>query len=746
MKRCSGVLFLWLALYVSVEAADRHLEISRIYPLGGQRGTSLTLEILSQKQVRYSTRAAGGLSNPVRVEFDCQDLVWKRTLEASRGKLLGTVEIAAGAALGPHLLRVLTREGYSTSALFNVDQFSDLLEVEPNDSWKQAQPATDLPRTVQGRLDGAADTDFFAIQVTAGQRWTFDFRSIDFGSAVESKMSLLDQFGAELAFNDDRSFYDETPFLEKTFETGGIYYVKLDQYRGARGFNFGKNCSYMLRITSLPTLHHLEPLGLAAGRTSLMKLAGSALGATEKVYLTRLRGAEHARMTYPYTVPIRFENDPSSGGDVDRIEGRVLQVQPASVTVEFSVPDGARSGLWRAWVESPEGVVDGPRLEVSDWTEYTEEKAGSADWRQGPYGVHGKLASSGEQDTYEIPAEAGQPLHLWTLAAQLGASDLDTVLVLKDASGKTLAQSDDVVAGQGTLIGNPDSSLFYTPEQAAPLFLTVKDRLSRGGAGYVYRLKVKSEKPSFQLFTTPENVNLTPGGSAQIKVHLVREAGFQGEVSIWFEGLLGSVEPSKAKFRADQLFEPNADGADMIIPEIPFRIQVPKSQPLGTYAFEVRGAPASEKTPQNGPVVKAETTLIMGPLLDAWNYTRRPLPGTSVTIVEPLPGYLSVSDEHGGGSTSPTLSVAQGSSTTLSLQAQNIPADIPVMVKDLPSGVVVDSRSRENNQIKLILKAGSKTPIGTFEISAEAKVGDRWIYTEAIDLKVVSGNKIRAGR
>ena len=95
---------------------------------------------------------------------------------------------------------------------------------------------------------------------------------------------------------------------------------------------------------------------------------------------------------------------------------------------------------------------------------------------------------------------------------------------------------------------------------------------------------------------------------------------------------------------------------------------------------------------------------------------------------------------------SPVLSVAQGSSTTLSLQAVNIPADIPVMVKDLPSSVVVDSRSRENNQIKLILKAGSETPIGTFEISAEAKVRDRWIYSEAIDLKVVSGNKIRAGR
>ena len=474
-----------------------------------------------------------------------------------------------------------------------------------------------------------------------------------------------------------------------------------------------------------------------------MTLAGSALEGTGQVYLTRLRGAEHARMTYPFTVPIRFENDPSIARDIDRIEGRVLRTRPELVEIEFSVPAEARTGLWRIWVESPGGVVDGPPLEVSDWAEYAEGKTDSANWRQGPYGVHGQLGRPGEQDTYEIEAKTGQPLHLWTLAAQLGVPDLDTVLVLKDGSGKKLAESDDVVAGQGTLIGNPDSSLFYRPEQDGRLFLTVKDRLSRGGPGYVYRLKVKSEKPGFQLFTTPENVNVARGGSAQIKVHLVREAGFQGEVSIWFEGLPGSVEPARAKFRADQLFEPNADGADMIIPEIPFRIHVPESHPLGTHTFEVRGSPTGEETRQDGRVVKAETTLIMGPLLDAWNYTRRPLPETSLTIVEPLAGYLSVSQQHGGGRMGPSLSLAPGSTTTLSLQAENIPGDIPITIKDLPSGVAVDSRSQENNQIALILKAGSETPLDTFEISAEAKVGDRWIYTEAIDLKVIPATAFR---
>ena len=746
MRACRWFLLLEIALAGVAEATASHLEIARVYPLGGQQGASVTLELLSQKRVRYSTRAAGGLSNPIRVEFDCQDLVWKQTLQASRGRLVGTVEIAPKAALGPHLLRVLTREGYSTSALFNVGQYPDVLEVEPNDTIEQAQVVTDLPRTVQGKLDGGTDADFLAIQVRAGERWTFDFRSIEYGSAVESKMFLLDASGAEVAFNDDRSFYDETPFLEKTFQTGGTYFLKLDQYHGVRGFNFGKNCGYMLRITSLPTLHHLEPLGLATGRAARMTLSGTSMERTNRVYLTRLRGAEHSRMTYPFTVPVRFQKDPLSSEMVDRIEGRILETNPGSVAAEFSVPPDAPTGLWRAWLETPAGVVDGPRVEVSNWAEYAEARAGSADWRKGPYGIQGQLESPGEEDTYRIEGVVGRSLRLWTVVAQLGIPDLDTVLVLEDASGTRLAEADDVVAGQGTLIGNPDSTLFYRPEQDGPLFLTVKDRLGRGGPGFVYRLKVANEEPTFQLFTTPENINIPRGGFAKLKLHLVREAGFQGEVSVWFEGLPGTVEPSHGGFRADQLFEPNADGADMIIPEIPFSLHIPETHPAGTFGFEVWGAPGGSGKPKDGGGVKAEATLILGPLLDSWNYTRRPLPRTTLTVVEPMEGRLLVSEAHDVGRAGPVLSLAQEASAQLFLHAEGIPAGASVTVKDLPQGVEVDFVSREGDQITLLLRADSKTPVGSHEVSAEARVHDHWVYTEAIDLKIVRSKKTVASR
>src|SRR5260370_34476409 len=91
-----------ISLWLGIGAAGPAL--IRIYPLGGQAGTTVSLEILGQS-----------LSNATGVEFDSQDLVWERATQSSPGKLTGEVRIAAGAALGTHRLRVTTLDGPSNS-------------------------------------------------------------------------------------------------------------------------------------------------------------------------------------------------------------------------------------------------------------------------------------------------------------------------------------------------------------------------------------------------------------------------------------------------------------------------------------------------------------------------------------------------------------------------------------------------------------------------------------------------------
>jgi hypothetical protein len=691
--------------------------IVRIFPLGGQAGSAVPVEILGSS-----------LANATSVEFDCRDLVWEKTTGASSVKLTGTISIAPHAALGPHMLRVVTTDGYSTSAMFNVGQFPSVRESEPNDKQEQAQRIEKLPVEIQGRLDGAVDIDQYAVEAHAGERWVFDLLSIERGSALEARMYLLDGSGRRVDFNDDRDDFNANPFIEHTFDRSGIYYVKLDQYRGPRGFNFGKNCSYILRISMLPTLGSVSPLGLQTGRTTRVRLRGTDLHRIQKVYLTEARRAEYARMTYPFTMPIHFRPDPGSGSQISTLRGKIVSRNRDVLEADFQIPAEARPGIWRLWAAGRQGASESLAVELSNDAEYDETTAAQGDWTRSAYAVNGVLSRPGEKDVYRIQGRAGRPLHFLTLAAQLGVPHLDTVLELRDSSGKKLAENDDVVAGQGTLVGNPDSSLFYTPSQDGPLFISVMDRVKRGGPDYSYRLKIRSEKPGFQLFTTPENFSIQRGGAGDIQVHMVRESGFTGEVLVWFEGLPPGVDAPRGKFRADQLFEPNADGADMIIPEITFRIKVPASVAAGVYPIHVRGVAASEEKSSDSQVVEGETTMTMGPLLDLWNFVRRPLPNIALTVCDPFDASLSAHTR--------SVTLESGKTASVELTAVHVPENAEIQVKDLPAGIQWRNNGRQGDQITLLLEASPQTPPGTYDISAQARVGGRWAATDPISISV----------
>jgi hypothetical protein len=553
------------------------------------------------------------------VEFDCAELTWKHTTRREAGKLNGIVWIDPGAALGGHVLHVLTAQGPSSSLLFNVGQFPAMLESD-----SRAVPV--LPVEIYGRLDGAADSDTYWFTARRGERWLFDMRAMEHGSAVESRMWLLNSNGERIAFNDDRDQYDENPLIEYTFSENGAYAVKLDQYRGPRGFTFSKNNAYTLRISGLPRIRCMNLLGARRGTHAHFLIEGSALGTVQRVYLTELRRGEYERMTYPYTMPIHFRPDPARAAEVARIDGKANPLSDTKLVADFAVPANVATGLWRLWLAGPNGIAEGPAFEIGDIREMSEDAA-VKNLPAPPFVINGLLSRPRERDVYRIAAKEGEPIHVSTLSVQLGGGYLDTVLTLRDTAGKILAEDDDVVAGWGGLLGNPDSSLFYMPKQDGDLEIEVRDRQNRGGAAFAYRLKVDRRVPGFQLFTTPENFTVRRGEAGSLKVHLVREAGFAGEVEVWVEGLPAEATPAHSKFRADQVFEPNADGADMIIPEITFEIPGPKA--VGTYPIRIFGKAAG------GSPVEAHTATMIGPIYQGdWNFYRRPVPAITMTVVE----------------------------------------------------------------------------------------------------------------
>jgi hypothetical protein len=694
--------------------------LARLYPLAGQAGTTVSLEMLGER-----------FSNVTGVEFDCQDLVWQESTFSSPHRLVGSVSISPSAALGLHTVRVRTLDGLSNSGLINVTSFRTASEVEPNDKVNLATAISSFPVDIQGKLDKARDIDIFSFTVAAGQRLIFDLKAIEDGSAVEARMLLLDGTGKRLAFNDDRDDYNENPLIEHVFSNAGTYYLMLDQYRGPRGFNFGKLSAYTLRVGDVPVVTNTFPRGVARGASTIIRIHGTGLSSINSIYLTEFRQAEYRRMTYPYTMPIRFEPDPPTSAGLARIAGEIKQRSPGEIEALFRIAKSVRPGLWRLSLKSSKGEIDVSTIEITDVPVFEEQLARST-VSTGKFVINGSLAAIGEKDRYQIQVRAEQPLQLWTVAEQIGVPHLDSVLTLRDASGEKVAENDDVVAGQGTLLGNPDSRVFFTPKNDGVVTVEVRDRTGRGGAGFEYCLKSDFAVPYFQLFTTPENFTVIHGEAAEIKVHLVREAGFAGEVDVWVEGLPDGASAVRGRFRADQFFEPNADGADMIIPEIALRIELPTSVPVGSYNIRVRGAPTVEGNTPNRRIVDAHSTLMLGPLLDAWNFVRRPLPAITMDVVSRSVGKLS--------SKARSLPLEPGKSATLELTAEDIPEDASIQLLDLPDGVRSRIVAREGSQITVALDAERRSVVGTYEISAEADIGTRHVPSPSITLQIAAAN------
>ncbi len=584
--------------------------VDRIEPLGWTRGEVVSVTLVGKRLAGVSS-----------VEFSSPAVEWVETTEQSATEITGRVRISGNAELGPYIVALAGSGGRSNARMFSVGQFPSLREVEPNDIPGDAHGIELRPQTLHGIMPTLPDVDYFELEARAGERWSFDLRSLEHGGFLENDLTLYDAKGHEVAFNDDRDEYLETPLLEYTFPNDGPHYLKLDQYRGPQRVNCSTNCGYMLRISQLPVVEAAFPLGASVGSEVTVSLRGRALEDVTAVWLTPARAAEHYRLTFPYTIPLRTRN--VSG----RIDGRIVATSDKAAEVAFRIPEDAAKGLWRVRLESPAGETDDINFEIADFEELTEVET---DLPEGRVVLNGQLASDGEEDSFWLDARAGDPLNVAVLAVQLGLPYIDTVLELFDEDGKLVAEHDDLMSGQGTVIGNPDSHLIYTPEQDQRLRLVVRDRIARGGPSFVYRLRVTHERPGFRLLTDPENPIVERGKETALGVLLVREPGFEDSVEVWAEGLPVGMEASRGEFRADQFFGPSADGDNVIIPEVLLNIEASESIQPASYPIRIFGRDPT------GRVVEAYSTLWIGPPRKR-NDVRRPLREILVTVLEAKP-------------------------------------------------------------------------------------------------------------
>jgi hypothetical protein len=167
--------------------------LEHFHPAGLPRGLS------------HTVHASGKFDTwPVQVWVDRPGIEF--IAQTNKGTFL--TEVSCQAEAGPALVRFHTEEGASEPRIFVVGDDEESFDQEPNHHFRTPQVITNLPVTINGRLDTNGDVDCFSVQVAAGEWFHARADSYTLMGKADLVFRLLDAEGHELAWNHDGATTD----------------------------------------------------------------------------------------------------------------------------------------------------------------------------------------------------------------------------------------------------------------------------------------------------------------------------------------------------------------------------------------------------------------------------------------------------------------------------------------------------------------------------------------------------------
>ena len=513
-SRCPDNVLCLLAVWFSAAAtcADEPPQLDYLFPAGGQQGTTVEIEI-------------GGYLDPWPVEVwtDCPGLRFEvvkdafvhtaTETESSPGILLYerkgigklVVKIAEDAPIGRHLVRVYTPYGTSAPMPFAVGHRQEQSDQEPNDVVDRAQPISQLPVTINGRLWGdharqvrsrdlrtgrvhfRTDTDTYAIALKAGQWLIASTEAYALGYAIDTVLDLRDSNGAKLAHNNDVHYSTHDSFLAYKAEESGTYFLQVLAFHLQR-----------------PTSNQKPDLLLR----------------DSAVYRLTLSHGPHARYTFPAAVR-RGEKTPL------HVYGINLP-SPTGVLIHELAPSDYHAVDDYVVAATPK-FENRLRLEVADCEAIQEiepnDQRSVAQTVSMPVDAHGRIDRPGDKDYFAFTAKKGQQF-TFVLSSSRSGYPLLGVLKIEDTKGDQLALNAATHSG---------SSLTWTAPEVGLFYLRVSELTTHSGAEYIYRIHMDSGEHFSP--TVPANMFLLqPGKSQEVKFSIGRH-NHNRPLNILVEGL-----------------------------------------------------------------------------------------------------------------------------------------------------------------------------------------------------------------
>jgi hypothetical protein len=490
--------------------AQSQPQISYIFPAGGQRGTTVDVNVRG-RFLRGATgihiSGKGVTGTVVSTEQPAADKKQPRRLDVAANPDLAHVQVTvdADAEVGERDLRVTTPGGVSNRWRFYVGQVPEVNEVEPNSTLEEAQTLPSLPVLVNGQIS-QGDRDIFRFKAKAGETLVLDVYAQKILPYIadgvpgwfQPTLTLYDAQGREVAFVDDYRQHPD-PVMIYHVEKEGDYLVEIKDalYRGRDEF------VYRLSIGAMPFVTNIFPLGGPRGAKTQVKLFG-----------VNLPGPE-TTLDVPADSPSRRSVQVTARGFVSNV-------------LPFAVDD------------LPEIVEAEPNHSAETARRITV-----------PVTINGRIGAPGDADFFVFSAKAKQTLVMEVLARRLD-SPLDSILTLFNSKGLKLQENDDTVdKSEGLITHHADSYLTYTFPAAGDYILRIADVQGKGGGEYAYRLSIAPPRPDYLLRIRPDNPRAPQGGTTFFNVVAFRRDGFDGEIKLSVDGLPegfsapGEVLPAK---------------------------------------------------------------------------------------------------------------------------------------------------------------------------------------------------------
>lgn len=516
-------------------------EVIHIFPLGGQPGSSVEIEIQGRnlegaRALWADTDAIQG--RVVRVEPGSARMKEGRKVKEIPGqKVVAAVEIDPGAQPGPHALRLVSAKGVSNEMIFWVVPMPTLQETADEHGTAKEAQAIAVPSALSGRIAEEGQADFYRFQAHPGQELAFEV--VEGVQRLWGDLRRAPGFSLELSGSGESWFDGERRVKLGTANTA-VFHKNISAYKPRLIHRFAKGGWYTLEVKGEPGASYQLQIGAPTDFPPLVRSHG-----LDKLAADQWRERGFGRRLEPDRLD-RLQA--RSGGSARQASLAVMEKQlrdlmGLSGEQKPSGPAAARSA---AIIQEQEPNDDAPRaLPVAI-----------------PSIIEGSIDSPADADHFRFELRDGQDLAFEIETPERHYPYFNPRIEVFDQAGRELV--DNIYKRQASqnmwFWKTAESKAVFSFPESGSYLIRVRDVTRRkGGAGFRYRLMVRPQVPHVGDVEVAEvlnilgremldwmieldRVNLYPGEAKKVNVIVSREEGFAGDLAVSVDNLPEGVE------------------------------------------------------------------------------------------------------------------------------------------------------------------------------------------------------------